>query len=248
MPRAGLAQHVARILRRPALILSGEVTEVELGGALVYGGQKARQDHSDPVLLANGRTFLAPGEGAYVPVIFECPDGRRFYARYTAAGFQQFEVVLERVPLVELDDEDAARLRRDEGISQLVTKLRGAPQSHPPKGEPTAVGQGGVPPEIRQAARSAAAGGDGSGVEAGKPALTPGARVVAAAYELQKEGKPISLRAACDRARVDRANLRKNYPEAVEAVRRMMAPDRTPRRGVRNRRTGDIDALDDSED
>ena len=71
---------------------------------------------------------------------------------------------------------------------------------------------------------------------------------MAAAYELQKERKPISLRAACDRAGVDRANLRENYPEAAEAVRRMKTPDRKLRRGVRNRRTGDIDAVDDGED
>ena len=42
--------------------------------------------------------------------------------------------------------------------------------------------------------------------------------------------------------------MRKKYPEAAEAVLRMKTPDRTPRRGMRNRRTGDIDAVDDSED
>jgi hypothetical protein len=89
---------------------------------------------------------------------------------------------------------------------------------------------------------------DASESQAGKPTLTPLARVLAAAADLKREGKRISLRAACDRARADRTNLRKNYPEAVEALRRIATPDRTPRRGTRNRRTGDIDPTDDSED
>src|SRR5262249_35738455 len=84
--------------------------------------------------------------------------------------------------------------------------------------------------------------------QAEKPSLTPGSRVVAAAYELQKEGKRISLRAACARAGVDRTNLKKRYPEAVEIVRRIKVPDRDRRRGKRDPRTGDIEAVDESED
>jgi hypothetical protein len=81
-----------------------------------------------------------------------------------------------------------------------------------------------------------------------RPAPTPPARALAAALDLQKEGNPVSLRAVCERAGVDRANLRSNYPDAVSAIRLMMAPDRTPKRGVRNVRTGGFDAVDDSED
>lgn len=78
--------------------------------------------------------------------------------------------------------------------------------------------------------------------------LTPGARALAAAYELQKEGKPISLRRACERAGVDRVHLRKKYPDAAEAIQRMAMPDRTLRRSARDKRTGNIDAVDDSHD
>ena len=82
-----------------------------------------------------------------------------------------------------------------------------------------------------------------------KPVQSPAARAVAAAYDLLKEGKPVSLRAACERAGVDRAHLRTKYPDAIETIRRISAPNRTPRRGVRDRRNGTIDAVDDdSED
>jgi len=108
--------------------------------------------------------------------------------------------------------------------SGIVTPAAPAelPEAPPPRGEQ----------------EPAAASGD-------KAVQTPAARVLAAAYDLQREGKPISLRSACERAGVDRAHLRQKYPEAVRAILRMKTPDRTPRRGVRDRRTGDIDALDD---
>jgi hypothetical protein len=100
------------------------------------------------------------------------------------------------------------------------------------------------PPEASETNQApAAAPASGS-----KAALTPGARAVAAAYDLQKERKPISIRAACDRAAVDRAHLRDKYPEAVDAIRRMKTPGRSPRAGLRDKRTGDIDAVDDSDD
>jgi hypothetical protein len=78
--------------------------------------------------------------------------------------------------------------------------------------------------------------------------LKPGARAIAAAYELKKEGRPVSLNAACKRARVDRDNLRRNHPEAVRTIKALSAPDRPPRRGTRDQRTGDIDAVDEAED
>jgi hypothetical protein len=80
--------------------------------------------------------------------------------------------------------------------------------------------------------------------EGGRPErLTPGARAIAAAYDLQREGKPVSERAACGRARFDRANLRKRYPEAVAAIEAFSRPQTAPRRGVRDRRTGDVHAV-----
>jgi hypothetical protein len=78
------------------------------------------------------------------------------------------------------------------------------------------------------------------------PNLSPAARAIAAAYDLQKEGKPVNLKSACDRARVDRGHLRKKYPEAVKMIRQINTADRTPKRGVRDRRSGDIDAIDDA--
>lgn len=79
--------------------------------------------------------------------------------------------------------------------------------------------------------------------------LTPPARAVAAAYDLKREGKPVSLRAACERAKVDRANLRKRYPQVVKVIEGMSLADRAPRRGFRDRRTGSPDAVDyDSEE
>jgi hypothetical protein len=74
--------------------------------------------------------------------------------------------------------------------------------------------------------------------------LTPPARAVAAAYDLKREGKPVSLRAACERAGVDRGNLRKRYPEAIATIEAMSHADRDLRSGLRDRRTGNIDAVD----
>jgi hypothetical protein len=73
---------------------------------------------------------------------------------------------------------------------------------------------------------------------------SPAIRVVAAAYALRKEGKAVSLRAACERARADRASLRKGHPEIVALVKTMATPDRSPSRGAIDRRTGDVDAWD----
>jgi hypothetical protein len=77
--------------------------------------------------------------------------------------------------------------------------------------------------------------------------LTPGSRAIAAALDLKKEGRPVSLKAACERAKVDRKNIRKLYPDAVKAIRTLAGPDRSPRRGARDRRTGTIDAVDEDE-
>jgi len=78
--------------------------------------------------------------------------------------------------------------------------------------------------------------------------LTPGGRAIAAAYELQREGKPVSLRAACKRAKVDRHNLRCRFPEAVATIEALSRPAIAPRRGGRDRRTGDVDGWDSGDD
>jgi hypothetical protein len=78
--------------------------------------------------------------------------------------------------------------------------------------------------------------------------LSPPARAVAAAYDLKKEGKRVNLKAACVRGNVDRGHLREKYPEAVETIRQIATPDRTPKRGIRDPRSGDIDAIDDTDE
>jgi hypothetical protein len=71
---------------------------------------------------------------------------------------------------------------------------------------------------------------------------------MAAALALLKEGRPISLKAACERSGVDRKSLRHRHPETADAIRRMANLNRAPRRGIVDRRTGNLDAPDDSED
>ena len=89
---------------------------------------------------------------------------------------------------------------------------------------------------------------DISGTEPPNGRLTLTARAIGAALDLKKEGLRVSLKAACKRAGVDRGHLRKRYPDAVKAIRAVSTPDRSPRRGTRDRRTGHIDGVDDSEE
>jgi hypothetical protein len=80
------------------------------------------------------------------------------------------------------------------------------------------------------------------------PKLTPGAKAIAAALDLKREGTPVSLKAACDRAKVDRKNVRERYPDAVKAIKALAAPDGSPRRGFRDRRTGSSDVMDEADE
>ena len=70
-------------------------------------------------------------------------------------------------------------------------------------------------------------------------------RVVNAAYALKRQGRRVSLRVACDKARVDRANFRRKYPEAVVTVKMIAAPDCQPTRG--SKRDGGIEAWGDDD-
>jgi hypothetical protein len=115
---------------------------------------------------------------------------------------------------------------------------------------PTALGGPVAGPANPPPAEGRVAGPIAPGREASKGDLTPGSLVLAAAYELVKEGKPVSMRAACKRAKVDRGHVRDKYPEVAEAIDQMGTPDtdRVPRTYARNRRTGDIEAVADPED
>jgi hypothetical protein len=75
--------------------------------------------------------------------------------------------------------------------------------------------------------------------------VTREALALGAALDLKKEGKPVSLRAVCKRAGVDRKNLRERHPDTVRAIEALAQPDRAPRRGAHDRRTGNLDAIDD---
>jgi hypothetical protein len=81
-----------------------------------------------------------------------------------------------------------------------------------------------------------------------KPPGDPASRAVAAALALRKQGKLVSVRAACLVAKVDRKNLTARHPETIEFIEQLAEPDRKPSSGKHDRRTGFLDALDDSED
>ena len=75
-------------------------------------------------------------------------------------------------------------------------------------------------------------------------------RVVAAGYALQKAGKRVTARAACAAAvpPVERKSLAKRHPEVIKLLNILDTPDRNPRKGAKDRRTGNIEAVDNSDD
>jgi hypothetical protein len=86
-----------------------------------------------------------------------------------------------------------------------------------------------------------------------RPTLDPAGRAVGAAYALQRAGKPVSVRAACKDAGVDRNNLAVRHPEIVQLLEKMAKADRSPPTKATDRRTGNLDGWngpedDDSED
>jgi len=89
---------------------------------------------------------------------------------------------------------------------------------------------------------------DRPAIASGTTTLDPAARAVAAAYALRKEGKPVSVRAACKAAGVDRSNLIARHPETVRLIEQLAEPDREPPSGKHDRRTENLDAWDDPDD
>jgi hypothetical protein len=81
-----------------------------------------------------------------------------------------------------------------------------------------------------------------------KVVLSPPVRALAAAYELLRHGERVSISAACAKARVDRANLRANHPDICRMIKAMSTPAGTARYGVKDRRTGRVEAVDDPQD
>ena len=72
--------------------------------------------------------------------------------------------------------------------------------------------------------------------------VTPGSRALAAAYQLLREGKRVSVKAAAKLAKVDRSHLIKKYPEVVAAIKQLATPDQASLRGKKDGRTGSIEA------
>jgi hypothetical protein len=81
--------------------------------------------------------------------------------------------------------------------------------------------------------------------ETATESLNPGARAIAAAYQLRREGKPVSVRMACKLAKVDRKHLAEKYPEAVATIRALGHTDRRPPQAEPDARTGRLDARAD---
>jgi hypothetical protein len=81
-----------------------------------------------------------------------------------------------------------------------------------------------------------------------EPPVSPASRALGAAYDLRKQGKRVSIRAACLAARVDRKNLTANHPEVIEVIKRLAQPDGMPPSGKWDRRTGKFEAVDDSQE
>jgi hypothetical protein len=84
--------------------------------------------------------------------------------------------------------------------------------------------------------------------ESSGESLNPGSKAMAAALQLKTERRPISIRAVCRLAVVDRTNLADQYPEVVKVIKKMAETDRTPRNGLRDRRTGNPDGIECTED
>jgi hypothetical protein len=161
-------------------------------------------------------------------------------------NFHRLERFLQEAPPDgepwEPDHKAVARIRRflETFGGPVVAARLGSLVNPPPPGAPAApaatveqaplTGQG-----------SPSDGGPGKGWD------VPGKALVAA-YTLRRDGLRISLKAVCQRARIDRGNLRKRHPGIVKMIRDMSTPDRAPRRGTRDRRTGEIDGVDDPED
>jgi len=66
-------------------------------------------------------------------------------------------------------------------------------------------------------------------------------KAIAAACELRKEGSPISIRAVCKRAGIDRKHFSEAYADIARTIEFMSQPDRAPKRGTWDRRKLDLE-------
>lgn len=80
-----------------------------------------------------------------------------------------------------------------------------------------------------------------------KPTLRVASRATAAAYELHKSGKRVSVVAVAKLAGVDRSYLYKSHPEVIKLIQTLATPDRHKPRGTKDR-YGNLEAEDDSDE
>ena len=78
-----------------------------------------------------------------------------------------------------------------------------------------------------------------------KSDLTVAGKATAAAYELHKEGKRVSVAAVARRAGVDRSHLYE-YPEVIKLIKTLDTPDRIKPKGWK-KRDGSLEAKDDED-
>jgi hypothetical protein len=123
-----------------------------------------------------------------------------------------------------------------EDIVQMLSRWQAPPN------EPEAASPPAAPREDEQPTTAPASG------STVKPPGDPAIRAVAAALALRKHGKPVSVRAACTAARVDRKNLAANHPQTIEFIEKLAEADRKPPSGKHDRRTGILDGREDPED
>ena len=222
-----------------------ETTELELDepddepfpDPATIGGLRRLVWEMDQIHAAAGSS-AGTRDGKYTPVTRRAAN-RRYVAMVQAPGYKALETYLntqlgQYVTTKALDDVAGCLARALQQRFEVVDRLSLV----------EALEILTRPPAPRE-------GGQASPSAAGSKAMMPGdpaARAVAAAYSLRKAGKPVSVRAACAAARVDRKNLAAKYPEAIKIIEQLAEPDRSPPKGGTDRRTGNRDAWDESDD
>ena len=74
--------------------------------------------------------------------------------------------------------------------------------------------------------------------------LNPKDKAIAAMMDLQQKRQPISLRAVCTKAKIDRGHLVAKYPEVIKMIENLAGPDRVLKRGIFDQRNSNLDAFE----
>ena len=81
--------------------------------------------------------------------------------------------------------------------------------------------------------------------ESSEARMNPGSLALAAAYQMARDGKRVTLAGACRHARVDRGHVREKYPESHKAIMTLAKQKPPATRGTKDARTRRIDGIDD---